>query len=164
MPLFFVANCYILTGYDGTRSLCAPPTLYNAVVRQIMTQHKKSPAELMRALALCNLAMAEAGIVSWYWKYYYNYWRPITAIRYTGSGTHPAAIPQTDWVCLGAPASNESNSEINFTPPFPSYPSGYVFACACFFACVFLLLTSTLQSRNVWRCAVWRASRPVWHR
>jgi hypothetical protein len=115
----------IFWGYDGTRILCAPPTLYNAIIRQIMTQHQKTAAELMRALALCNVAMAEAGIACWYWKYVYNYWRPITAIRYTGSGTNPAAIPQTDWLCLGAPASNDSNAGENFTPPFPSYPSGH---------------------------------------
>ena len=54
----------IAWGYDGTRALCAPATEYNAIIRQIMTQHQKSAAELIRALALCNIAMAEAGAYS----------------------------------------------------------------------------------------------------
>lgn len=115
----------IYYGYDGTRQLCAPPTLYFAIVRQIMTQHQKSSVELLRALALCGVAMAEAGVAAWESKYHYNYWRPITAIRYTGAGMHPAAIPQSDWLCLGAPASNVSNGGKNFVPGFPAYVSGH---------------------------------------
>ncbi len=118
-------NLAIFWGYDGTRQLCAPPTLYFAIVRQIMTQHRKTAAELMRALTLAAVAMAEAGIAAWESKYYYNHWRPITAIRYTGAGVHPAAIAQPDWLCFGAPASNVSNGGKNFTPPFPGAPSGH---------------------------------------
>lgn len=115
----------VFWGYDGTKQLCAPPTLYFAIVRQIMTQHKKNGAELMRALALVGVAMAEAGVAAWESKYYYNHWRPITAIRYTGAGVNAEAIPQADWLCLGAPASNGSNAGTNFTPPFPAAPSGH---------------------------------------
>lgn len=115
----------IFWGYDGTRQLCAPPTMYFAIVRQIMTQHRKSGVELLRALALVGVGLAEAGIAAWESKYYYNYWRPITAIRYTGAGVHADAIPQSDWLCLGAPASNLSNGGKNFTPNFPAYVSGH---------------------------------------
>ena len=115
----------IFWGYDGARELCAPPTLYAAIVRQVMAQHRKSGVELLRALALAHVAMAEAAVASWESKYFYNHWRPITAIRYTGPGNHPKAIPQTDWLCLGAPATNGTNDGVNFTPPFPAYVSGH---------------------------------------
>lgn len=118
-------NYAIFWGYDGTRQLCAPPTLYFAITRQIFTEHRKSGLELLRGLTLVAVAMAEAGIAAWESKYFYNHWRPITAIRYTGAGVHPDAKPQSDWLCLGAPASNLSNAGVNFVPPFPGQPSGH---------------------------------------
>ena len=115
----------IFWGYDGARELCAPPALYFAVARQIMTQHHKNGLELLHCLALVAVAMAEAGVAAWESKYHYNHWRPITAIRYSGAGVHPEAIGQSDWLCLGAPASNNTNGGTNFTPNFPSLPSGH---------------------------------------
>lgn len=115
----------IYWGYDGTRELCAPPSLYYAITRHVLTQEEVNYADTMRVLTLVGVSMAEAGITAWDSKYFYNYWRPITAIRYTGAGVNPAAVPQSDWLCLGAPASNVSNGGKNFTPPFPSYVSGH---------------------------------------
>ena len=121
----------IYWAYDGTPSLCAPPRLYNQVTTQIADQMGLNAIELARLLALVNTAMADAGIAIWESKYYYDYWRPVTGIREadeatgpTGKGDgNPATVGDPDYSPLGAPASNLNGP--NFTPPFPSYPSGH---------------------------------------
>ena len=87
--------------------------------------------QFSRLLALVNTAMADAGIAIWESKYFYQYWRPVTGIRESDPGTGPTGLgdgnPDTigdpTWSPLGAPASNLVS--MNFTPPFPSYPSGH---------------------------------------
>jgi hypothetical protein len=121
----------IFWAYDGTPSLCAPPRLYNQIVVQIAEQENSNFVELARLLALANVAMADAGIAIWDAKYFYQYWRPVTGIRESDPGTGPsglgdgnaATLGDVDFSPLGAPASNLAGP--NFTPPFPSYPSGH---------------------------------------
>ena len=121
----------IFWAYDGTPSLCAPPRLYNQITVHIADQMGTSGIELARLLALVNVAMADAGIAIWESKYFYNFWRPITGIRESDPGTGPtglgdgnsATVGDPTWTPLGAPASNLTGP--NFTPPFPSYPSGH---------------------------------------
>ena len=117
--------------YDGTPSLCAPPRLYNQITVLIAKQRGTRGIELGRLLALVNVAMADAGIAVWDSKFYYDLWRPVTGIREADAGTGPSGAgdgnPDTDgdptYTPLGAPASNLAGP--NFTPPFPSYPSGH---------------------------------------
>jgi hypothetical protein len=123
----------IYWAYDGTPSLCAPPRLYNQLTVHIADLEGTSSNVLQfgRLLALVNVAMADAAIAIWDSKYYYQYWRPITGIRESDPGTGPTGlgdgnadtIGDPTWTPMGAPASNSDGS--NFTPPFPSYPSGH---------------------------------------
>ena len=121
----------IYWAYDGTPSLCAPPRLYNQVATQIADQMGLNAIEFARLLALVNTAMADAGIAIWESKYYYDFWRPVTGIREADAGTgptdegdgNPATLGDPTFSPLGAPASNLNGP--NFTPPFPSYPSGH---------------------------------------
>jgi hypothetical protein len=54
-------------GYDGTPGLCAPPRLYNQIVRTIALQHKMlNVPEIARLFALANVAMADSGLVRWH--------------------------------------------------------------------------------------------------
>ncbi|MGH9748803.1 MAG: vanadium-dependent haloperoxidase, partial [Candidatus Polarisedimenticolia bacterium] len=117
--------------YDGTPSLCAPPRLYNQIVMQIAEAMGTDVAGTARLLALANMAMADAGIAIWESKYHYKFWRPVTGIRESDPGTGPTGAgdgnPDTagdpTYTPLGAPASNAVT--VNFTPPFPAYPSGH---------------------------------------
>jgi hypothetical protein len=123
----------IFWAYDGTPSLCAPPRLYNQITMHIADQMgtSSSPEELARLLALVNVSMADAGIAIWESKYFYQYWRPVTGIRESDLGTGPSGLGDgnggttgdPNFKPLGAPASNLTGP--NFTPPFPSYPSGH---------------------------------------
>jgi hypothetical protein len=115
----------IFWAYDGTPNLCAPPRLYNEVIRTIGVDVKKisDPNELARLFALCNTAMADAAIAAWDSKYYWRYWRPVTGIRWAGPGLDPSNVPDPNWQPLGSPDTNTAGP--NFTPPFPAYPSGH---------------------------------------
>src|SRR5262249_33985211 len=98
----------IFWAYDGTPSLCAPPRLYNQIAMLIALQMKTNTVDIARLLALVNTAMADAGIAIWESKYYYEFWRPITAMRAAaGTATTPAeARFFATFTPLGAPASN----------------------------------------------------------
>lgn len=121
----------IFWAYDGTPSLCAPTRLYNQIAVHIAELKHSNVIDLARLLALVNVTLADAGIAVWDSKYHYQYWRPITGIRESDPGTGPtglgdgngATIGDPAFSPLGAPASNLSGP--NFTPPFPSYPSGH---------------------------------------
>ena len=58
---------------------------WNQAARDIALDRQLSLGDTARLLALINLAAADAGIAIWDAKVYYNFWRPITAIRETGS-------------------------------------------------------------------------------
>jgi hypothetical protein len=117
--------------YDGTPSLCAPPRLYNQITVQIADQRRLSGIQFARLLALVNVAMADAATTIWESKYYYDLWRPVAGIRESDPGTgltglgdgNPDTIGDINFTPLGAPASNLNGP--NFTPPFPTYPSGH---------------------------------------
>jgi hypothetical protein len=117
--------------YDGTPSLCAPPRLYNQIALQIAKQRGSGAMATARLLALVNTALADAGIAIWESKYFYDFWRPVTGIREASEGTGPSGagdgnpdtIGDPNFMPLGAPGSNLNGP--NFTPPFPSYPSGH---------------------------------------
>jgi len=121
----------IYWAYDGTPSLCAPPRMYNQITSQLAQERETSGVETARLFALVNVAMADAGIAIWESKYFYEYWRPVAAIREADEGMGPTGIgdgnPDTvadpAFVPMCAPASNLAGP--NFTPPFPAYPSGH---------------------------------------
>ena len=121
----------IFWAYDGTPSLCAPPRLYNQITMEIAGQMGTNMIQTARLFALVNTAMADAGVAVWESKYHFEYWRPVTGIRESDPGTGPTGagdgnldtIGDPNFSPLGAPASNAVS--VNFTPPFPAYPSGH---------------------------------------
>lgn len=133
----------IFWAYDGTPSLCAPPRLYNQVARQVLFQAGLPAARIFRELAVLNVAMADTAIACWESKYHYKLWRPITAIRAADSDGNAGTMAMPAWTPLGAPASNLAG--INFSPPFPAYPSGH----ATFGAVLAQLLRAALGSDDI---------------
>ena len=63
--------------------------------------------------ALLGVALADAAVVSWDNKYFYDFCRPITAIRNAQNDGNDATQPDPEW------------SSFIPTPPFPSYTSGH---------------------------------------
>ena len=115
--------------YDGTALLCAPPRLYNMIATSLALREKRSSfpdaLQLARFLAMANVAMADAGLSAWEAKYFYLYPRPITVIRAAMPGTSPIPAASPFWTPLGAPVTNAKAGRLNFSPPFPAYPSGH---------------------------------------
>jgi len=65
-----------------------------------------------RLFALLNVAIADAVISCWDAKYFFEFWRPITAIRLADTDGNPATDPQPTWTPLLT------------TPNYPEYDSG----------------------------------------
>jgi hypothetical protein len=87
--------------------------LWNQVVRQAVVARRLVPAEAARAFLLVNGAGADAMIAAWEAKYFYNQWRPITAIRTALDDGNATTLRDTAWTPLIT------------TPPFPDYPAGH---------------------------------------
>jgi hypothetical protein len=64
-------------------------------------------------LAVLDVAMADAGIGCWDAKYFYVFWRPVTAIPLADTDGNPATVKDSGWSPLFA------------TPAHPEYPSGH---------------------------------------
>ena len=159
------AEVGIFWSYDGSNKLGTPPRLYNQVALATTEFQSASNKNQIRILAAINAAMADAGIAAWHWKYAYDFWRPVVAIREAGEGwgplhlgdgnTHRKEKGDPFWLPLGAPKSNPFPAPIvgaggaNFTPNFPAYPSGHAtFGSACF-ETLAKLLGKTPETINV---------------
>jgi len=119
----------IYWAYDGVPNLCAPPRMYNQISMYLAIRDGIETPKLLRMLTLINIALADAGIACWDSKYHHKTWRPVTGIRethYDGTSApdgNPGTVPDPNYTPLGAPATNSSG--VDFTPPFPAYPSGH---------------------------------------
>jgi len=90
-----------------------PPGHWLTIAEDISQQEQLSLAQNARLFALLGLAVADAAIVSWDNKYYYNNWRPVTGIQQADTDGNPSTTADPRWQALIA------------TPPFPSYTSGH---------------------------------------
>jgi hypothetical protein len=84
---------------------------WNRVARIEATDHKPGLFATARLFALLNMALADSYTAGWDSKFYYNFWRPYTAIR----------AAATD-------GNNETQADVNWepaepTPPVQDYPS-----------------------------------------
>ena len=155
----------IYWAYDGAIDLGTPPRLYNQIVREVAMNTinptigtVNTAAENARLFALVNVAMADAGILSWEQKYNHDFWRPVVGIREHDQSMGPTGVGRNNvdndcdclWLPLGAPSTNAITMDKpeppaypsghatvvnvkNFTPPFPAYPSGHAtFGAAAF--------------------------------
>lgn len=133
----------IYWAYDGAMDIGTPPRLYNQILRKVAVAKNLDQDELNRLLLLANLAMADAGIHAWFYKYHFDLWRPVVGIRELDHSMGPAStMSDRDldancdpfWRPLGAPLTNMKDASVRtFTPPFPAYPSGHAtFGAAAF--------------------------------
>jgi hypothetical protein len=159
------ATIGIFWGYDGSNKLGTPPRLYNQVVRNVLASETMlAPKDQIKILTAINVAMADAGIGCWHWKYHYNFWRPVVGIREAEAGWGPTGLGDGNklrgregdpyWLPLGAPRSNPpmpntNASGSNPTPNFPAYPSGHSTFGSAAFETVAALLGKTPEQITV---------------
>ena len=111
---------------DRGRDLLAGPRA-GAVeprVQALSASHGLDIADSARLFAIENLASADGAIGCWYSKYYWNFWRPITAIREAGSDGNPATGADLAWTPLFDPATPQFGTPL-VTPGFPDHPAGH---------------------------------------
>jgi hypothetical protein len=87
--------------------------LFNAIFQQLARTQELDIADSARMFAMTNMAGADGAIGCWKDKYYWNSWRPITAIRQADDDRNPATLADPTWTPLFG------------TPPFPEHPSGH---------------------------------------
>jgi hypothetical protein len=98
--------------------------IWNRVFSALAAREDLNGADSARLLAATNLAGADGSIGCWNDKYYWNFWRPITAIREAGSDGNPATEPDPAWLPLFDPSVSVSGPPL-ITPGFPDHPSGH---------------------------------------
>ena len=138
----------IAWGYDGPPELGTPPRLYLQVVLTVLDLIEArmpgtlSDVEELAIVAGVGIAMADAGIEAWHYKYspIHMMWRPAVGIRNAVLGN---GVADPSWLPLGRPDTN--GSQVGLTPDFPAYPSGH----ATFGAAAFQLLRLFLAEKGV---------------
>ncbi|HEX2251666.1 MAG TPA: vanadium-dependent haloperoxidase [Thermoanaerobaculia bacterium] len=99
--------------WDDGAGTNTPPGHWNEILQIVSAEQGLSLVENARLFALHGLAVADAAIVAWDHKFYYDHWRPVTGIQLADADGNPATSPDPSWV-----------SYIT-TPPFPAYTSGH---------------------------------------
>jgi hypothetical protein len=125
------------------------PAIWNRVYRALAVSKELDIVESARLFAMTNLAAADGSIGCWNDKYYWNFWRPITAIREAASDGNPATVADPAWVPLFDPTVSVSGPPL-VTPGFPDHPAGHtcisgatVYALKAFFDTDTVAFTAT---------------------
>jgi hypothetical protein len=98
--------------------------IWNRVFSELAAREDLNGVDSARMLAMTNLAGADGSIGCWNDKYYWNFWRPITAIREADDDDNPATEADPGWLPLFDPATSVSGAPL-VTPGFPDHPSGH---------------------------------------
>lgn len=97
------------------------PQTWNEVARQLAAKRHLNAWRLARLVAHVSLARADALISAFETGYYYNFWRPVTAIRL--GNLDPATPGDATWQ-----VSTFSVAENGPTPPFPAHSAATLVA------------------------------------
>ena len=89
------------------------PLIWNRIARTVATAEGLDLWDSARLFGLLNVALTDGYIGTFEAKYYYRFWRPVTAIRLAGIDGNAATIADPTWTPLVE------------TPPIPDYPSGH---------------------------------------
>lgn len=90
-----------------------PTGHWNMVAQDVARRKALGVGESARLFALLNIAQADAGISCWESKYFYNTWRPETALRELDTKINPDVVANPAFIPNMA------------SPSFPAYPSGH---------------------------------------
>lgn len=92
---------------------------HNRLARDLVVKEDLGLAESARLFALLNMSIYDAYVSVFDNKFFYNHWRPYTAIRWAANDGNPDTAPEETW----------TNTH-RHTYAFPSYPSAHGTACA----------------------------------
>jgi hypothetical protein len=91
------------------------PQPWNAVARNLIAdpQYAVDIVDSALLFAMMNLSAADSAINCWNDKYYWDFWRPWTAIQRADEDGNPETEPDPSWTAL-------------LTAPYPEHPSGHL--------------------------------------
>ncbi len=92
---------------------------HNRLARQLVLDEEPDLWKSARLFALLNVSIMDGYIGVFDNKFFYNHWRPYTAIRWADHDGNPRTRAEPDW-----------NNTHRHTYAFPSYPSAHGTACA----------------------------------
>jgi hypothetical protein len=101
--------------------LAPGPFVYYPIVRQVAVARKLDVVDSARLMALVAVARSDAFIAIFdakYAKYFYEFWRPVTAIRNGDIDDNPATDMDPAWLPLAG------------TPMHPEYPCAHCIMAA----------------------------------
>jgi len=104
----------------------------NRLFRNLVLTQGWDIVDSARLFAMENLAAADAAIGCWNDKYYWQFWRPITAIREADTDGNPDTQADPTWWPLFHPTTPVCNPPALVTPPFPDHPSGHACGTSAF--------------------------------
>jgi len=90
-----------------------PPLQWNRAWRALSMARGLGLVDNARYFAMLATSSADALIACWDAKFFYNFWRPVTAIRAGDSDGNADTAPDPNWIGLIA------------TPPHPEYPAAH---------------------------------------
>jgi hypothetical protein len=90
-----------------------PVLIFNDAARQITSAKPRPLSSNARDFALINMAISDAAVATFYYKYLYTFWRPETAIHDAAADGNDKTIPDPGF------------QPLLVTPCFPSYPSAH---------------------------------------
>jgi hypothetical protein len=94
-------------------AVSSPTLVFNQAIQQVAQAQGRSLSNNARTLAVVNMAMNDSLVASFFNKYYYNFWRPETAIHAGDTDGNRKTDPDSSFVPFVT------------TPCFPSYPSNH---------------------------------------
>ncbi|HXL44841.1 MAG TPA: vanadium-dependent haloperoxidase [Gaiellaceae bacterium] len=108
-----------------------PAPIWNGVARRLADDPSRQLdlADTARLFAMLDLTAADAGINCWNDKYYWGFWRPITAIHEAYRDGNPATEADPNWQPLFVPTLDPAIAGAGpalITPPYPDHPAGAV--------------------------------------
>jgi hypothetical protein len=89
------------------------PQGWNRIARIVSIQHGLDLWQNARLFGLLNFASADGYIADFETKYFYKFWRPISAIRAADSDGNPDTLADPMW------------NSLRVTPPAPDHSSGH---------------------------------------
>jgi hypothetical protein len=102
----------------GRSWLLIGPAAWNPIVRQLAAAKRLDLVDSARLFALVAMATCDAFIAVFDAKYFYNFWRPVTAIRNADLTGNKGTAREASWLPLGD------------TPMHPEYPCAHCITSA----------------------------------
>ena len=94
------------------------PAAWNPIVRQLVVAKRLDLVDSARVFALVAMATCDSFIAVFDAKYFYNFWRPITAVRNADPAGNKGTPREASWLPLGD------------TPLHPEYPCAHCITSA----------------------------------